>query len=308
MKKLILSVAVCLSATVSAQQFKVVSLQEVNSGTEMPTFHPRFMPDGKSLMVCSENYQGLGIIDVENSKYTHLTDMVGAGYKAAISDDGKLIITRNMDLIEQRETLYSLDIATKSLTTLATDIEHVNTINVSGRDYEIGINGKLLRRSMDGNRSIKSIPSGDVMVTEEDLKMVVYIDGVRNVVDPVSTPEHDVNYCWTSLSPNKEKLLFVAGNDAYVSNLDGSALVCLGAIHAPVWRGNDYVVAMEDHDDGHVFTASDIVIVRANGSDYQKLQGINEEINMFPSVSPDGNRIAYHTLDGKIYIMTIEEK
>lgn len=102
MKKLILSVAVCLSATVSAQQFKVVSLQEVNSGTEMPTFHPRFMPDGKSLMVCSENYQGLGIIDVENSKYTHLTDMVGAGYKAAISDDGKSIITRNMDLIEQR--------------------------------------------------------------------------------------------------------------------------------------------------------------------------------------------------------------
>ena len=100
-----------------------------------------------------------------------------------------------MDLIEQRETLYSLDIATKSLTTLATDIEHINTINVSGRDYEIGINGKLLRRSMDGNRSIKSIPSGDIMVTEEDLKMVVYIDGVRNVVDPVSTPEHDVNYC-----------------------------------------------------------------------------------------------------------------
>ena len=35
MKKLILSVAVCLSATVSAQQFKVVSLQEVNSGTRL---------------------------------------------------------------------------------------------------------------------------------------------------------------------------------------------------------------------------------------------------------------------------------
>ena len=80
-------------------------------------------------------------------------------------------------------------------------------------------------------------------------------------------------------------------------------------MRAPVWRGNDYVVAMVDEDDGYFFTKSDIVIVKADGSGrMQQLTKNSSEIKMFPAVSADGSKVAFHTLEGKVYLMTIKEK
>ena len=64
----------------------------------------------------------------------------------------------------------------------------------------------------------------------------------------------------------------------------------------------------EDEDDGYYYTKSDIVIVDVTGNNYQQLTTSSDEIKMFPSVSADGSKIAYHTSDGKIYVMTIKEK
>ncbi len=307
MRNLVFSIAVCLATVASAGQFKVTSLQAINVNTEQPTFHPRFMPDGETLIVCAEDFSGLGLVTVKTGDYTQLTDMPGAGYKAAISEDGKTIITRSCDFFTLKESLYIINVATRRATLLADGLDHINAVRVENGEVKLNMQGRLMRSNI-ATRQINSAPASDVFVTEEDLKMVVYKNGVRTVVDPMSTSTYDAQYTWTSLSPNKKKLLFVSGNYAYTSNLDGTGLVCLGAVHAPVWRGNDYVVGMEDHDDGHVFTASDIVIVRADGTNYQILKGVSGEINMFPSVSPDGSKIAYHNLEGKIYIMTIEEE
>ena len=65
---------------------------------------------------------------------------------------------------------------------------------------------------------------------------------------------------------------------------------------------------MEDHDDGTVYTASEIVIVGIDGSNRQQLSTTSSEIKMFPAVSADGTQVAYHSTEGKIYVMTIQEK
>lgn len=169
--------------------------------------------------------------------------------------------------------------------------------------WKMGIEGTKVNR-----RGVKRQAANNIFVTEEDLKVVVYNNGVRTVVDPLSTPERDVNYCWSSLSPDKRHLMFVAGNDAYVSNLDGSGLVNLGRLHAPVWRDNEFVVGMEDKDDGSRFIASEIVIVGIDGNNRQQLSTTSSEIKMFPSVNADGTKVAYHSTEGKIYLMTIKEK
>ena len=82
----------------------------------------------------------------------------------------------------------------------------------------------------------------------------------------------------------------------------------MGELRSPSWRGNTHVIGMRDEDDGYYYTKSDIVIVDVVGNNYQQLTSPSDEIKMFPSVSADGSKIAYHTTEGKIYVMTIKEK
>ena len=167
--------------------------------------------------------------------------------------------------------------------------------------YALTSEGKVLYW---GNESLN-----DVYVTEEDLKLVVYTNGMPTVVDPLSTADYDAQYYWSSLSPDKTRILFGSGNHTWVCNLDGSNLIDLGEMRAPVWRGNDFVVGMNDEDDGYYYTKSDIVIVKADGTQkMQQLTSNSSEIKMFPSVSEDGSKIAFHTAEGKIYLMQIKEK
>lgn len=310
MKKFILPIALGIAFAANAQTFEVVSLEQVNTGVREAAYHPRFMPDGNTLLVCDENYDGLGLVDIKAKSYTHLTNHAGAGYEAVIGDDGKTIISRKVDYENQSVMLCKVDLAAKTVSPIVSDAEHFNNVRLVNGEVTISQNGKLLRNRI-AKAKVKATglsTTDDVYVTVEDLKLVVYKNGVRNVLDPMNDGTNDPAYTWASLSPNGKKLLFVCGNDAYVTDLDGNNAVCLGLLHAPVWRDNDYVVGMEDYDDGHVITESDIVIARVDGKTKQVLTKDSKALNMFPAVSADGSKIVYNTGEGKIFMMTIKGK
>lgn len=312
-KALFLLASVAVASMASAQHFKVVKTQRFAGGTEM--FHPVFTPDGKSLLVTSEGYDGLSLFDLTTKSLTKLTSIPGAGYKVAVSADSKTAVCHEIHADEQKVSLFSVDLTTKATAKLASRVSHINNVNLVENRVQFAPEGKAMEVKPFAARKIqmKGLSASarnrvNVYVTEEDLKVVVYNNGRRTVVDPLSTPDNDVNYCWTSLSPNRQRILFVGHDDAYTCNLDGSGLVHLGKIHAPVWCGDEYVVGMQDKDDGYIFTKSDIVVVPSRGGQIQQLTPNSAEIKMFPSVSPDGKQIAYHTLEGKIYMLTIEKQ
>ena len=92
---------------------------------------------------------------------------------------------------------------------------------------------------------------------------------------------------------------------AYVSNLDGSNPISLGVLRAPKWMGNNWVIGMEDYDDGTVITSSKIVAIASNGTNRTALTA-DSVIATNPSGSADATKIVYNTADGKIHIMNIE--
>lgn len=310
MRKLLLFMAVGIGLIANAQQFEVTSLQEVKTSAKAPTFHPRFMPDGKTLMVTSEGFDGLALVNIATGEYTQLTTFPGAGWCAEISEDGKTILTRSVDAVNFTQNIYALDVASKRLTPVVENIGHVNNIGFSHGIATIGLNGVGVTKKV-ANVSTLVTPKHNILVTNENLKLAVYVNGVRNMLDPLAGQFDgwDPMYAWSSLSPDGKRILFYCKQDAYVCDLNGKNVKKIGHIQGPQWCGNDYIVGMNDEHDGYNNTKSDIVICKVDGTGFQQLtSSTDKEIKVFPSVSNDGSKIAYHTESGKLFVMTIKKK
>lgn len=310
MKKVLLCMAVGLATIANAQQFEVTSIQEVKTSDGAVAFHPRFMPDGKTLLVSNnESYDGLALVNISKGTRTELTDMLGAAWCPKVSEDGKTILTRSMNRENFTQNIYALDVESKKLTPIIENIEHVNDINLTRGVAQVAHSGKLLYKTVAA-APIPMEPNTDLLLTNEDLKLVIYQNGMRTVLDPLAGQfgDWDPQYCWASFSPDMTKILFYCKRDAYTCDLDGSNVQKIGSIQSPQWCGNDYVVGMNDEHDGYFNTRSDIVICKRDGSQLQQLTPSSKEIKMFPSVSADGSKIAFHTEEGKIYVMSIKQK
>ncbi len=141
----------------------------------------------------------------------------------------------------------------------------------------------------------------NVYVTNENLKLVLYNNGTRTELYPHGT---DVNYIWSSLSPDGTKILFNTRKGTAVCDLQGKELVNFGNYNSPVWYGDDYVVAALEENDGHIFTGGAVVILSLDGQLRQILTD-KAEVGMDPSVSYETGQIAYHDFDGNIHLMQI---
>lgn len=296
--------------SLSAFDFQVKNIERIPVKGSVEAFHPVFSADGKSLIVTSESFQGLGKINLADGAYKRLTSRDGAGYRFAENEDGSQIVVRENDFITQKLSLYLIDVEKASEECIMPVVEHTNRLvfNEGVVAFAEPVQRKVMTR-VDPRvpRTMASKVAAAPLLTEEDLKLVLYKDGNRIEIDPVKDATgRDLNYCWSSLSPDGQRMLFVAGNDAYTCRLDGSELVNLGPVHAPVWRDNETVIGMNDTDDGHFFTSSNIVAADIKTTEKMQLTPDSDEIKMFPSVSADGNRIAFHTTDGGLYIINLE--
>lgn len=307
MKKLLLTLAAVAALTAQAQQFEVVSNQQLSVGVE-DVFHPMFTPDGNSLLVSSAGYDGIGIIDLKTQKYQKITDMRGAGWMPAISEDGKTLVVRQKDDEIQGNSLYSINLATLERTAILHKADHFNRVNFVNGKVSVGLQGKVTTKQVTRPVSAVQMPN-EIFVTEEDLKIVVYNNGRRIELDPLKGQlgPWDPQYCWTSLSPDKTKILFHCANYAYICDINGSNLVKLGEMNCPQWRGNTHVIGHNEDHDGYYLTKGEIFIIGADGKNLQQLTA-SSDIKTFPCVSADGSKIAYHTEDGKLFLMTIKEK
>lgn len=314
--KLLLTAALTVAITVpqvSAFDFQVKNIEQVAVKGAPEAYHPVFSVDGQSLLVTSEGYDGLGIVGLRDGRYRQLSNRAGAGYRFAQNQDGSQIVLRENDFITQKLSLYLVDVETATEQCLVPVAEHTNALRFDRGVVAYG--EPVLRRVATAvdPAALRPMSASQLasapLLTNEDLKMVLYVDGERRVIDPIlETTGRDVNYTWESMSPDGTRLLFVAHNTCYTSNLDGSDLVDLGTVHAPVWRDDNTVIGMVDSDNGHFFVASDIVAVDSRTSERLRLTPESDEIKMYPSVSPDGNRIAFHTTQGKLYIINLENK
>jgi len=297
--QLLLALLLTVSFT-SAQTFKVTSTDSIllPAGTE--GYFPQFHPDGNQVFFTSVNFQGIHSIDLRTGQLAHLTDLPGAGYHFRVLE--KELIYRSSFYMNHRRyfRLHRTDFESGREQEL---VEAARTLDAPFRhDQQILVSRDKKLKSLNGGEFVDPLESALIV---RILNQKIEVQGVdfTKTLEPLGPG----NYIWPSLSPDGQKILFtLAGRGTFICDLDGKVLVELGRINAPVWSPDgQWICGMDDYDDGNVYTASEIVVIRADGRQRTLLTGTPDRIEMYPAWDENMQQIVFSTDKGRLFILRL---
>ena len=300
MKKLLLFF-LCLAQLGVAQQVNVLSMEKLKETENGGYFYPRISPNSDYLLMTKANYQGLVHMNLTDKSIKTLNEDPGAGYGVQISDDGTSVLYKKVNLVHNRRhnSLISQSMQTGEKKVLVNPTREAITGDFVNSQPAY-VQGRKMVRAQSQTKTTQRV------ITIEDRKMVLYTNGTRKEIVPNGK---DASYFWASISPDGKRIAYtVAGKGTFICGIDGRNVKSLGKLSAPKWPGNNFLVVMDDIDDGEKLISSTVLIVSVDGKTKNRLetpQGINA---MYPSASKDGSKIAFNTDKGEIYIVNVELK
>ncbi len=293
MKKLFLLPAVAACCLWANAQVEIVSQKSVLSGGETG-YNPVLNSDGSKLLYTTSDYTGLKCFDFGNNSIQTIADDSMSGFSPVFSKDGKNVYflsqTVEHQMVYRSLKNYSFSGGTSVLVEKARGLGH-----------PVAIDGGFVANSSKGKMQRTKRQQSSFVMAHGD-KLLVAQNGVEKELSPVAT---NYTYMWESLSPDGTKILFYAGGKgAFVCNLDGTIVTELGKLTVPVWLDDNHVVAQRSTHDGHQYESSQIVVVDIRNNDIVELTS-PVSMAMNPTAAPQKGRIAYNTVDGRIYIMDL---
>lgn len=306
MKKLLLSLLMFVVVyTAAFAQFDIVSIEPISGQKAEGYSHPTFSPTGEYLLLTSINFKGLSKYDLDTKKITELTDANNAGYMPQISDGGKVVVFRDVELKKNLRytSIKQLNLENNKVSTLDKASREMYPFAFVGGKLKIGKKNTIkTKRVATDIRSVES----SLLIAIENQDLVLYNNNVRTVLNPNGKG----SYIWPSISPDEKHIVYTAiheGSKTYVVDIEGKSPVSLGYLAAPTWLGNDWIVGMDDKDDGHITTSSVLKAVKKDATKVQTFVTPNQPIAMYPAASPAGDAVAFES-EGNIYLMKLQTK
>lgn len=282
-----------------AQLLSVSAPQEVAVPQGYEVNMASLSPDGSYVVVSPLNGMGIDRLDLNDGTLKAISKSASPFF-VTFSNDGSNVVYRDVQIdanMRRHVGVNAYNVAKGTTTTLVAPTRNLQGIAVYDATAMTVADGRMQAKSLNNSTAAveRPVPSID--------KGMLYLSDAQGtrMLNPLP---HCTSYLWPSVSPDGQRIAFYGvGYGAYTCNLDGSDLRELGALQAPVWAGNDVIVAMVNHDNGIMVTDSKVVAVKADGSASQDLTDSNV-IAMWPSVAT--GKIAFTTPEGKLYIMNIK--
>lgn len=300
MRTAIILMIMLFTAEAYPQDIRVRSVKRVIPDDNGSYLLSGVIPGTGQLLVAGSGYTGLMLLDTRKGSLQVITGDAGAGYEPAATADGKKILYRSDTFTGNMKysSVYSYDIATGSRELLVDKGRDVLPPAVSG-------NAVLLKSESDmkveqAGPVLKSGSDGSFVVIEE-MMPVLYRGGERKAL----MPNGDGFYIWASLSPDGSRILYnYQGRGTYICDTEGRIIHDLGRINAPRWFSDRLVIGMDDRDDGHRITSSELVYYSLKDKRSVVFTSTPDRSEMFPFAA--GNRhIAFCTDNGEIYLMKV---
>ncbi len=291
---ILLALLLCAGSSIWAQ-LTTSNLREIAPlGTQ-----PVLSPQGDYVVVRDAGLTRINLADGASEVITHNADITG---DIAISDGGSVVAFQTA---EYKDHLRYLSINAANIHSGA--IVQIDAPQRERYAFRF-VGGKIKvakRKTILSQRlltDIRTIEHEYILAVEDD-DLVLYDGTKRRILNP----NGENIYLWQRLSPDEKHIVYVALNDAchtFVCDIDGKNIVDLGHyIGAPVWLSNDWIIGQQDQDDGHQMTASRLVAIRPNGTQFQVLDTPNLLLPINPTASQDG-KVAFEN-EGKIYVMEV---
>ena len=281
---IILIYVCCVTSILKAQQILVQEDIPILQHQTEQAYSPILDTSGTILLYSQANYKGLYSYNLKTKEQRVISDADGSGFDPVFSANSQTVyykVDRPRDG-RQYKLLMRYDYNSRKSAPVSKDLRSLNEIRKTRRIVE--------QTTMNQT------------ACSEDLQLVVYRNGIRNVLDPVRETS---GYIWVSVSPDKSKILFTAASKGtYVIDFDGNILANIGNMNSPVWFGNDMVVGMKDQDNGDYITKS---VIWIQSLDKHINQPITPEsrIALFPTASRETQQIVYQTDKGQLRLITL---
>lgn len=251
-----------------SQNIKVKNIKKLPVSHE--AFFPTFGNNSNEVFITGKNHKGLILYNTKTKKETVISDKLGSGVNPVVNSTGDVVFKTTSIQKGKKHVEYKSYSFTTQLT---------QKYSVEKGKIQVKTNGKKIE--------------------------VINTDNKVNSISPLG----DVYYIWASLSPNKSKILFTAvGKGTFIADLNGNIIQYLGYLNAPSWIDSNWVLGMNDIDDGHVITQSTIEAIHVNSKKRVQITDANDFIALNPKSSIEGNRIVFHTQAGEVYVVKIRIK
>ena len=309
---LCLIIMIVAATAISAQQAIAGRPIRLIGGDGLFFMHPVFSPDGSKIAFTTSNYQGLWIMNADGSDAREISNEPAAGYGFEWSSDSKAIVSR----VAKFEKWYRFN-AVKVFDLETGDARFITNFRTlmpglphwGAWDEKIYMYGRGKLEVYDSGKRAAALQKSaafaiSAFLKDDQIAIGNPVTKDYRVYEPIKG-ERCINLV---LAPDRSRVAFeIMGGNMYVMNVDGSGLVDLGQGYRPQWApDSQHLVYMVTKDDGYRYLSSDLYIIRIDGSEKTKLVFPVDKLEMNPSWSPDGKKIAFDVLDeGAIYVVEL---
>jgi len=260
-------------------------------------FHPVFDRENR-LYVSTENY--IGLYRLANNKTERLSEAKGAGFRPRFLPDEVIVNPWYWRNGRRYFRVTKINLKTLKAQTMREGRFISPVLSAKGNIY---VKSDVVLTTL--NNTVSSNVGTDSLAYAQDSLIILQAGTVIKKIKPAG----EGHYIWVGMSPDKKHILFrKAGAGAFVIDWSGTVMARFPKANAPRWSPDGrYIACMEDEDDGYRYTASDICIIDWRSGQKWNITRSDDAMEMYPSWSADGRRLAFHTLQGEIRVAYLKK-